>query len=275
MEKLTGIPETMLWTLHNRANEAMRSDGVIQDPKAIEIYEAIQYDYERSRSVTKGQSFGKADPVHALRSIAFDSEIRVFMKKYPSGVVVNLGEGLETQRFRLADLQTTWYTIDLPESIRAREHFISPGDRWKHISCSALDYAWIDQIPTDRPVCITAQGLLMYFQESEVQDLLKTLAERHPILTIIFDVIPNWLAQKTLSSDGLKMSRDYVTPVMPWGINRKEIPSFIEKTMGQNFDVTDIGFPRYPLAIRSFLFWVWFNVPVLKQLAPTIVKVER
>ncbi|AOX00185.1 hypothetical protein BJP34_12650 [Moorena producens PAL-8-15-08-1] len=273
----------MLWTLHNRANEAMRSDGVIQDPKAVEIYEAIEYDYERS--------FGKADPLHALRSIAkrdqrsiaFDSEIRAFMKKHPSGVVVNLGEGLETQRFRLADLQTTWYTIDLPESIakrdqrsiRAREHFISPGDRWKHITCSALDYAWMDQIPTDRPVCITAQGLFMYFQESEVRDLLKTLAERHPILTIIFDVIPNWLAQKTLSPDGLKMTRDYVTPVMPWGINRKEIPSFIEKSMGRDFDVTDIGYPRYPLAIRSFLFWVWFNVPVLKQWAPTIVKVER
>ncbi|NEO40569.1 MAG: hypothetical protein F6J90_31255 [Moorea sp. SIOASIH] len=161
-----------------------------------ECQEAIEYDYERS--------FGKADPVHALRSIAFDSEIIAFMKKHPSGVVVNLGEGLETQRFRLADLQTTWYTIDLPESIRPREHFISPGDRWKHITCSALDYAWMDQIPTDRPVCITAQGLFMYFQESEVRDLLKTLAERHPILTIIFDVIPNWVAQKTLSPDGWK-----------------------------------------------------------------------
>ena len=30
---LSGVPETMLWTLHNRATEAKRSDGLIRDPE--------------------------------------------------------------------------------------------------------------------------------------------------------------------------------------------------------------------------------------------------
>ena len=38
---LTDVPEMMLWTLHNRAVEAMREDGIITDEKAIEIYNAI------------------------------------------------------------------------------------------------------------------------------------------------------------------------------------------------------------------------------------------
>ena len=48
---LTGVPETMLWTLHNRTSEARRSDGIIDDPNCLRIYDAL--DYERS--------FGKAN----------------------------------------------------------------------------------------------------------------------------------------------------------------------------------------------------------------------
>ena len=89
---LKDVPDTMLWTLHTRATEAMRSDRILTDPKAVEIYQEINYDYERS--------FGKADPVHALRSLVFDQAIAQFLKQAPDGTIVNLGEGLETQRFR-------------------------------------------------------------------------------------------------------------------------------------------------------------------------------
>lgn len=43
--KLTGVPETMLWGLYNRAAEARRPDALIVDPWAIHIADAIQYDY--------------------------------------------------------------------------------------------------------------------------------------------------------------------------------------------------------------------------------------
>ena len=55
---LTGVPETTLWTLHNRASEAARPDGCLRDPKCLEIYRALDYDYVRS--------FGRAEPSLAL-----------------------------------------------------------------------------------------------------------------------------------------------------------------------------------------------------------------
>ena len=46
---LTDVPETMLWTLHNRVSEAkLGDDGWFHDPKSLEIYSKIDYDYERS-----------------------------------------------------------------------------------------------------------------------------------------------------------------------------------------------------------------------------------
>ncbi|NVB37447.1 class I SAM-dependent methyltransferase [Pseudenhygromyxa sp. WMMC2535] len=105
---LTDVPETMLWTLHNRATEAKRPDGVLRDPDAVRIYDAIDYDYERS--------FGAAEPSHALRSILFDEHVRRFLAEHPGGVIVNLGEGLETQRFRVTVPDALWFSVDVPDA---------------------------------------------------------------------------------------------------------------------------------------------------------------
>ena len=148
---LTNVPETMLWTLHNRAVEAMREDGIIKDEKAIEIYNSIDYDYEAN--------FGRGDSSHAIRSIVCDREIDKFLSTYPDGTIVNLGEGLETQRFRFTEEQALWLSIDVPEAIEIRERFIEPDERHLHIPLSALDRSWFDSVPKDKPVFITAQGL--------------------------------------------------------------------------------------------------------------------
>ena len=38
---LAGVSETMLWALYNRATEAQRPDGILQDPTCIKIYQAM------------------------------------------------------------------------------------------------------------------------------------------------------------------------------------------------------------------------------------------
>ena len=54
---LDGVSATTLWTLHNRGSEAKRSDGVIRDPWAVTLFDAISYDYLK---------FGKPNQSHAL-----------------------------------------------------------------------------------------------------------------------------------------------------------------------------------------------------------------
>ena len=44
---LEGVSATTLWTLHNRGTEAKRSDGVIRDPWASTLFDAISYDYRK------------------------------------------------------------------------------------------------------------------------------------------------------------------------------------------------------------------------------------
>jgi O-methyltransferase involved in polyketide biosynthesis len=73
-ETLQGVSATALWTLHDRATEANRSDGVIRDPSAVRLFESIDYDYRK---------FGKPDQTHALRALVFDATARRYLADHP------------------------------------------------------------------------------------------------------------------------------------------------------------------------------------------------
>src|SRR5258707_2692709 len=86
---LTGVSETMLLALHNRAVEAKRRDGVLIDPDSVRIYEAIDYDFRLH--------FGHSEGSLAVRAAETDRVLRQWLARHPEGFVVSLGEGLETQ----------------------------------------------------------------------------------------------------------------------------------------------------------------------------------
>jgi O-methyltransferase involved in polyketide biosynthesis len=71
---LDGVSATALWTLHNRGSEAMRSDGLIRDPWAVTLYDAITYDYRKfSRRTLKGHKLAAWPP---LDRVGFMRRIR-------------------------------------------------------------------------------------------------------------------------------------------------------------------------------------------------------
>ncbi len=104
---LDGVSATTLWTLHNRGAEAKRSDGVIRDPWAVTLFDAISYDYRK---------FGKPNQSHALRALAFDAAAQNYLTVRPKASVVALAEGLQTGFWRLERAgvasELTWYSVD-------------------------------------------------------------------------------------------------------------------------------------------------------------------
>ncbi|AFJ02285.1 Phosphoribosylamine--glycine ligase [Methylophaga frappieri] len=263
---LKAVPETMLWTLHNRAVEAMRDDAVIEDDMAVKIYRSIDYDYVKK--------FGEAEASHAIRSLDFDRQIRAFLAQYPDATVVNLGEGLETQRFRIQAKQVTWLSVDLPEAIAIREQFIKPDARYRHIAVSALDRSWFDFVPKNKLVFITAQGLFMYFPEQEVKLLLQDIEQAFDDWCLMFDTIPEWIAKKTLSQQGWKKTETYQTPKMPWGINRNSIVRRLNHWFTAPHDITDLGYSTFPRGFVKWLFLLFSTMPLLKNITPTIVRIN-
>lgn len=258
--RLNEVPETMLWTLHNRANEAMRDDGCIYDPKCIQIYEAIDYDYERS--------FGKADGSHAVRASAFDHKIQQFINLHPDAVIINLGEGLETQRYRIAHSgKVLWVTVDMEEAVTLREYFIQPDDQHLHIRCNVLDTQWFASIPDGRPIFISAQGLFMYFNEAELRPLFYDLSRHFADALLMFDYISPYLSARTMSAVGWRKTPYYRTPNMPWGITRSQLQPTISDWIGYPVKVNDVSF-SFPRGMYRYLIPFLEMFPMVNDQLP-------
>jgi O-methyltransferase involved in polyketide biosynthesis len=122
---LTGVSETALLTLVVRATEARRPDSVIDDPMAIKLVDAIDYDFSKF-GFTRRQDM-------ALRALTFDEYTRRYLIDHPSATVVALAEGLQTSFYRLnvqnVGDQFRWLTVDLAPIIELRQRLLPQSNR--------------------------------------------------------------------------------------------------------------------------------------------------
>ncbi|MFF3753667.1 class I SAM-dependent methyltransferase [Streptomyces sp. NPDC002018] len=271
---LTGVPETLLWNLYQRAYEARQPSPVLRDPKAVELVETVDYPF--------AETFGPPSPFlaqgQALRVRTFDIAVRHFLAEHPDGTVVALGEGLETRFWRVDNGRMSWLTVDLPETAAVRGRLLPDGDRRRTFPCSALDPAWPDQVGTAHGVLVTAQGLLMYLRPPEVREVIATCAERFPGGALVFDAVPRWFSARTkrggTKRGGMRTARGWVVPPMPWGMDAGELPK-VRGAHPRITEVREIPPPRgrgvYYGAVRPVLR----RVPVVRNLRPTMTVLTR
>jgi O-methyltransferase involved in polyketide biosynthesis len=260
---LGGVPETMLWSLHNRAIETKRRDAVLNDPGSARIHDAIKYDFARH--------FGEPVGSLAARAAEIDRTLRDWLGRHPDGLVVSLGEGLETQCHRVDNGRMRWLSVDLPDAIRLREHFLAPTDRFQHVAASALDPIWMDAVNSSADVFIIAQGLLMYLEPEWVRLLFTAIADRFPGAEVVFDAVPRWYSHLTLS--GLNQTPHYRLPAMPWGINRDELEPTLRSW---HAGIRSVKFLDYnvPRGLSRLLADVTRQIPVARHGVPSLVHVS-
>lgn len=213
--ELGAVSETALWTLYQRAVEARRPDALLHDPKAVELVERIDFPFAERFGTSPLQA-----QVQALRVACFDREVADFLVREPRGTVVCLGEGLETQYWRVDNGRARWLSVDLPESVALRERLLPPGPRQRYIAADAAELGWVEEVDRSRAVLLTAQGLLMYLQPPQVRALIAGCAERFPGGSLVLDAVPHWFGRLTRS--GRMRTHGYQAPPMPWSMDAGE-----------------------------------------------------
>jgi O-methyltransferase involved in polyketide biosynthesis len=257
-----GVSETMLWSLHHRASEARRPDGVIVDPESVRIETAINYDFEGNFGTPRGSL--------AARAAEIDRTLRAWLALHPDGMVVSLGEGLETQARRVDNGRMRWLSVDLPDAIRLRERFLAPTNRFRHIAASALDPAWMDEVDSSSGVFIVAQGLLMYLDPGMVGQLFAAIADRFPGADFVFDAIPKWFSDLTVL--GLNQTARYRLPPMPWGINRDDVEPTLRRWHARVAGVAFLPY-RSPRGVGRLFAELADQVPMARHGVPCLVHV--
>ncbi|MGX8904227.1 class I SAM-dependent methyltransferase [Streptomyces netropsis] len=206
----------------------------------------------------------------AHRARLHDTATAEFLRAHPGATVVALGEGLETQFWRVDNGTVRWLSVDLPEALALRRSVLPHGSRQPTLACSATDPRWTEHVGGS-PVLIVAQGLLMYLSPADTASLIRLCAGRFPRGVLLADTIPRWLTRP---------ARRYLTrgtfrfPFL-YGAHR---PSFRPLPLtGSRWEVTERHIGPYtfgPRAVHRPLLVVQRSRLVRKVFMPVFVRVD-
>ncbi|OFB40913.1 methyltransferase [Mycolicibacterium sp. (ex Dasyatis americana)] len=257
---LTAISETALLTLHQRATEAARPDGIIEDPLAVTLRDSLGYDYRR---------FGRTHQATALRAVAFDNATGRYLQMQPRATVVALAEGLQTSFWRLDNGEINWLSVDLEPVVQIREQLLPTSGRLRHLAQSALDHSWMDEVDATNGVLITAEGLFQYLEHDAVLDLIAACAARFPGGQLIFDSVPrilSWYSQRR----GIRLSKQYTAPPMPFSFTADRYDEL--RTIPGVLAVRELDMPTGRGRVLSRVAALVYRSPSLQRFrAPTNV----
>lgn len=172
--QLGAVQETLLIPLLGRAAETRKARGLIQDPKAVEIIDALDYDFRKweNNPALVGAS---------MRSLIFDQEVKAFLQAHPKGSVIEIGAGLNSRYERLDNGVARWLELDLPDSIELRRKFFEDDVRRSMIAASALDTDWYEQVKKlPPPYFFVSEAVMIYLKGAEARRALADLASAFP-----------------------------------------------------------------------------------------------
>lgn len=207
--KLDGVMETLLITLYARAKDAKSSHPVINDQKAVEMLERIDYDFQKFER-------GKMSYYGVLaRAKTMDDQVKKFIAENPDCVIISVGCGLDTRFLRVDNGKIRWYNLDFPAVIAQREQFFDPHERVVNIGKSALDPTWTQDVVTQgKKLLILSEGVLMYFKEEEVRTFLGIVTQGFDSFEAQFDLLYKGAVNKGRMHDTVKNT----TAEFHWGV---------------------------------------------------------
>src|SRR5262245_36706664 len=201
--ELGPVQETLLIPLLGRAEQTERKNGLVHDPKAVEIVDALDYDFSKWRGIRSliGAS---------IRTRMFDEEVGAFLAEHPAGTVIEIGAGLNTRYERLDNGRARWLELDLPDSMTLRRRFFRDTERRTMVAASVLDAGWHGlALASPPPYCFVSEAALIYLDDDAVERALRGLAARFPDAWLVTDTTSAAMVDGQHEHDAMKtMSKD-------------------------------------------------------------------
>lgn len=250
------VQTTLLIPLLDRAMEAKKARPLLKDEKAVEIVEALDYDFEKWRKLP---SQGGA----CIRARLFDDMVRAFLAEHPKGTVVEIGAGLNTRYERLDNGQAQWLEIDLPDSMELRRRFFEDTQRRTMIRASVVDTDWHDEVRArPGPYCFVSEAVIIYLDNDVVEGVVRGFAQAFPGSWFLTDTTSDKIVNgqhkhevmRTLSKDSwFRWRCSDPSALKAWGAKLEESKTFADS----------------PAKVRACFPFKW---RMLMAIAPWLVK---
>lgn len=256
--KLSGVPETMLQTVYARAKES-RGRGAIHDAKAEEIIEKLDYNFSLADKDTAMHSGVIA------RTIVLDRMTKEWLASHPGAVVVNIACGLDTRCYRMSG-NAHWYNLDLPETMAVREKLLPESSTISQIAMSAME-DWGSEISEQNvQVLIVIEGLTMYLNAKDVQQIFAVISSRFSQATIFVETM-NPMIVKRFKEKSIEGSHAKFT----WGIkNGKALAELLP-----GFRFMEEHSLTEGMAVFAPIYKLLDKLPTVRNISNKIIVLEK
>lgn len=208
-----GIPEAMLQALRGRAKESKREGHFLYDEKAVQVVEALDYDFsEMDKYAVMGRG-----PL--AKAILLDGLVKDYIEQNPDAVIVDVACGIDTRFYRVDNGRIRWYNMDLPETIEARNRLLGSHERVRDISKSVLDESWAEEVEAAGSVLFLVEGFTMYSNKQDVQKIFKIIRTHFKQADVLMEIMSPKVVRKASDAAGKKK--------YTWGVkNGKSLQSY-------------------------------------------------
>ncbi|MFW9966347.1 MAG: class I SAM-dependent methyltransferase [Candidatus Thorarchaeota archaeon] len=205
------IQSTMVGPLWARAKYSQLYPDLLKDDQAIDLIEQVKRNYggpQEDFDILEDFIDELLGLAFAIRARTFDDTITAFLLSKPHATIVNLGCGLDTTFSRVDNETMHWFDLDLPDAIDYRRQLIPETSRSRCIAKSIFDFSWMEEIGFNKAdgLLMIAGGLFAYFEEEDVSQFFRTIAQRFPGGEIIFDSSSsrgNWVINRRFRKYGI------------------------------------------------------------------------
>lgn len=200
--------EISLIPTYCKAKESKQKNPIIDDPKAEDIINKIDFDYSNFK-IPKQAYF-----TICLRAKKIDDYAQNFINNNPDATIVQLGCGLSTRANRISNY-TNFYDIDYSEVINFKQNFYQSKKKYHMFASSIIDQSWMDKLATAKNYLFIAEGALMYLKEENVKELILKLQDKFPASQLIFDSYN----QKTVDKINKHQEKSGAGTKLEWGLD--------------------------------------------------------
>jgi O-methyltransferase involved in polyketide biosynthesis len=210
------VAATSLITLYCHAIETRSDNPILVDLKSVEIATDLDKTLSRSEQPLSktlvSRTLDKNLVIHiAIRAKKYDEYVRGFLSRYPDGVVVNIGCGLDSRFLRIDNGRVVFYDLDLPEIIAIKKEFFTGNERYHLVASSVLDYGWMVPVRQHKgPFLFMAEGVFMYLDGEDVRSLVLEIKKNFPGSELVCEVENSfWLGPLTNKMVAYKLQRQF------------------------------------------------------------------
>jgi O-methyltransferase involved in polyketide biosynthesis len=257
---LSPVERTLLVPLWARAQEALEDDPILLDSRAREILESVDFDFAPLAKARASQVGC------CVRGALVDRWARAFLRRSPTGTVVELGCGLNDRFTRVDNGAARAFDLDLPDVISLRRAFFEEAPRRQMLAASVLDEEWIAQLKADSPgpFFFASEGLFVYLQAEEVRSVFRRLARHFPGASLAYDAMTPLVLRHQGHHDAMRHFDARFTWSVSDAAEVEQWDAGIRLTESERFfDLLSAQSKRMPAAVR-------FLGPCLAALYPPL-----